>query len=151
MVLLLSIIDNEALIDFLSSALLDNHLEYQNDRTKKKTLKCDKIKMFLNAAETEAAALLGADFVPCFSGFHSKWDGGMVLQKNIRTNWKLQFLLVMYNHGSITVGSFLFDDADQFKSFTNRTIRIWPFWTLKMPHFKYIVILKEWKKHRSIW
>ena len=68
-----------------------------------------------------------------------------------QNNWRLQCLLIMYNHGSITVGSFLFDDADQFKSFANRTVRIWPFWTLKMPHFKYIVILKEWKKHKSIW
>lgn len=49
----------------------------------------------------------------------------------------------MYNHGPITVGSFLFDDADQFKSFTDGTIRIWPFGTLKMPHFKYIVILND--------
>lgn len=57
-----------------------------------------------------------------------------------------QCLLIMYNHGSVTVGRLLFDDADQFKGFANRTIRIWPFWTLKMPHFEYIVILQERKK-----
>lgn len=58
-----------------------------------------------------------------------------------------QCLLIMYNHGSVTVGRLLFDDADQFKGFANRTIRIWPFWTLKMPHFEYIVILQERKKN----
>lgn len=75
----------------------------------------------------------------------------MALHKSMKNNCRLQCLLIMYNHGSIAVGSFLFDDADQFKGFANRTVRIWPFWTLKMPHFKYIVILKEWKMHKSIW
>lgn len=51
----------------------------------------------------------------------------------------------MNNHRSIPVGSFLFDNTYKFKRFTNGAVWIWPFGALKMPHFKYIIILYEEK------
>ena len=57
--------------------------------------------------------------------------------------FKVWHLLIMNNHGPSPGGSFFFDNTYKFKSFTNGAVRIWPFGTLKVPHFKYIIILQE--------
>ena len=43
-------------------------------------------------------------------------------------------------HGPIPTGSFYFDNTYKFSSFTNGAIWVWPFGTLKMSRFKYIII-----------
>lgn len=151
--LLLSVTQNKTLTDSLHrcpthSAIICSIIMIE---LKWKHSECDKSKVFLlwvQLAQKNSTAGRGR-LCALFQWLHSKWEERMALHKN-KTNWKPQCLLIVYNHGSITVGRLLFDDADQFKGFANRTIRIWPFWTLKMPHFEYIVILQEWKKHKSV-
>lgn len=50
-------------------------------------------------------------------------------------------LLIVYNGGSVSGHSLLFDDVDELKGAAERGIRVGPFRALEMSHLQDIVIL----------